>query len=214
MNFLGLNHFVRCWTTKQHQNWWKNRKVDWMKEYVSTWNHPHRQFISEILTQLPWQSIYEMGCGPGPNLVQIIKKFPQNMVGGSDINADAIKVAKSILQGAPLDVCPHDNIMASDKFTDLVLTDRTLMYVSFFKIKKVIKEMKRVCRTGVIIVEYHTDSWWEKVLLFLSSGMYAHNYGKLLRKEGFYDMVKVNMPILKDSDRAQRKLLKLIFAKQ
>jgi len=208
-----FNHFKRNWTSKQHQGWWEHRKIDWNKEYLSTWNHLHRQIIAAMLAEKDWISLWELGCGPGPNLIQIIKKFPNRQVGGSDINPEAIEIAGKLFQGGHFEVCPNHDIMGSDNFTDIMLADRTLMYSGPLMIKKVIKEIKRCTRQGVIIVEYDTESLWEQLKFLFSSGMYAHNYEKLLKKEGFYDIVKYRMPIMEGADWPQKKMLKIIYGK-
>lgn len=208
-----IKHLIRNWTSNQHRDWWSKRKIDWKKDYLDTWNHPHRQVIASALGNLNWVSLWEIGCGPGPNLVQVIKRYPNRQVGGSDINPEAIEMARSIFQGGHFEVCPNEDIMGSDGFTDIILADRTLMYTSWLKIDKVIKEMKRSARQGVLIIEYDTESWRDKLKLWLSSGLYAHDYHKILTKNGFYDIVRYKMPILEGADWPQKKMLNLIYAK-
>src|SRR3990167_8019507 len=93
----------RNYTTRQWERWWKKRKIDWNKEYLATWNHPHRNVISSTLKQLPWAALLEVGCGAGANLLNIIKRINEpllaegkqgKMLGGIDINPDAIKAAE------------------------------------------------------------------------------------------------------------------------
>ncbi len=178
--------------TKDHSRYWKEREIDWETEYLSTWNHPHRNLLSAILGQMGWLSLFEVGCGPGPNLVNIVKHHPNKQVGGMDINPEAIEVAKRNFKGAVLKVGSVEDIMMSDNSTDIVLSDMCLIYVD--KPDKAIKEIKRVARKFVVLCELHTESWVGKMKLKWSSGYNAHNYSKLLERHGFYDINIIKIP--------------------
>jgi ubiquinone/menaquinone biosynthesis C-methylase UbiE len=185
--------FVRNWfkTTKKHTQYWQNRIMDWDKDYLSSWNHPHRQFLSILLTRFPWMSLLEVGCASGPNLLNIVKNFQGKQVGGIDISEDAIDLAKKTFQGAFLKVGSVEDIMMSDNSTDVVLSDMALIYVS--NPNKAIKEIKRVTRKYVLFSELHSESWYGRMRLRLTSGYHAHNYKKLLTKHGFYNLEFIKM---------------------
>ena len=178
-------------TTKYYSKWWVRRKVDWNKDYLQTWKHPHRQFISVLLSRFHWISLYEIGCGGGANLVNIIKTHKGKQVGGSDINADAIEICKSALQGAHLRVGSAEDVMMSDNSTDVVLSDMCLIYIS--NPNKAIKEMKRVARHYILLSELHSESFYGRMRLRIKSGYHAHNYKKLLEKHGFYNVEFIKM---------------------
>lgn len=180
--------------TTVHKRFWENRKIDWNQAYLQTWNHPHRYLISAVLKQIEWQSLLEVGCGPGPNLVNITKLFPQVVLGGIDVNPDAIELAKKTFKGVLFRVGSAENIMVSDDGTDVVLTDMCLIYVDPRKINKVIKEIKRVVRKYVVFCEFHSESWYDRMKIRLTSGYHAHNYVKLLKKHGFYDIQLIKIP--------------------
>lgn len=189
--------FWRNYTTKQHMNWWKNRKIDWQKEYISTWNHPHRQLLAGILSQMPWMSLFEIGCGGGPNLIQIAKSLHgrQFQLGGTDINADAIEAAKNngVFKGGAFFVCPADDTLMSDKSSDVVLTDMMLIYISPKDIMRHLLEFKRIARGWVIFCELDSthakERWWVK----LSTGYNVYDYKQLLQKAGYYDIMKYKL---------------------
>ena len=190
MSFLGLR------TTKEHSAYWRNRKIDWNKDYLQTWNHPHRFLISGILRTIPWISLFEIGCGAGANLVNIIKCFQGKTIqlGGSDINADAIEVAQQVLKGAVLKVGSGDDVIMSDDSTDIVLTDRMLIYVGPRKIDVYIREIKRIAREYAVLCEFHEKNLWKRLKLRFNTGYYSYDYIKLLRKHGFYDMITYRLP--------------------
>lgn len=181
-------------TTKEHEEYWKNRKIDWKKSYLDTWNHPHRNIISEILGLFPWLSLLELGCGSGPNLVNIIKKYPGKQIGGTDINEDAIELARKIFKGGIFKVGSAEDVMLSDDSVDIILTDMMLIYVGWWKIDKYIEEIKRLARNKIILCEFHHTSFWQRLRLKLTSGYNAYNYIKLLQKHGFYDIYISKIP--------------------
>lgn len=185
--------YVANWfkTTKKHTKYWKQRDIDWNKDYLQSWSHPHRYFISTLLTRFNWMSLLEVGCASGPNLLNIIKNFEGKQVGGIDISEDAIKVAKETFQGAFLKVGSAEDIMMSDDSTDVVLSDMCLIYVK--NPNEAIAEMKRVTRKYLLISELHSTSWYGRIKLRITSGYHAHNYKKLLERHGFYNLQFIKM---------------------
>jgi len=183
-------------TTENHKKYWQERKIDWNQSYLQTWNHPHRFLISAVLKEIGWMSLFEIGCGAGANLVNIIKSFPGKKIqlGGSDINPDAIKTAQEALKGAILKVGSGDDVIMSDDSTDIVLTDRMLIYVGPRQIDKYIKEIKRIARSYVVLCEFHSPSLYDRIKLRWTSGYNAYDYRKLLEKHGFYDIQLVKIP--------------------
>jgi ubiquinone/menaquinone biosynthesis C-methylase UbiE len=181
--------------TAQHKNYWERRKIDWDASYLSgTLAHPHRNLILKVLESFQWQSLWEVGCGPGANLVRIVQAFPGKEVGGNDINKDAIDLAQKTFKNAIFGVNSGDDILMSDKACDVVLSDMMLIYVDPFKIKKYLNEFKRICRLRVVLVEFHSESWWERLKLRIRSGYNSYNYKKLLEQVGFYDIVMWKIP--------------------
>jgi len=175
-------------TTKQHKEHWKNRKIDWSEHYMN-WKHPHRWVIVNFLKQMTWKSLFEVGMGAGANLVAIHMAFNDAQIGGSDISEDAVSTAKEYIKGGILKVGSTDNIMMSDNSADVVLSDMSLIYVSPKDIKKYIKEMMRVGRNYLLLCEFHSESWWNRLALKFNTGYNAYDYKKLLTKMGAYDII-------------------------
>lgn len=180
-------------TTNKHTKFWEERKIDWNKEYLQTWNHPHRQLIIWALQSFEWFSLWEVGCGPGANLVRIWKQWPDRQIGGSDVSKDAIDLARKTFHGGKFHVESAEDLLLSDKATDVVLSDACLIYVSPLKIDKAIKELTRVARNRIVLCEFHSTNilarWWFR----WKTGYNAYNYQTLLEKHGCYDiqMVKI-----------------------
>lgn len=174
-------------STEQWKSYWANRKIDWLKSY-GNWDHPHRFLITAALGTFGWRSLFEVGCGAGANLVNIVKNVPERQLGGCDIAPEAIEAAKKQLQGAILKVGSVEDIMMSDSSTDVVLSDMCLIYIEPSKIDGVIEEIKRVGRSHVVFCEFHHEGWMKRLLLRLKTGYNSYNYRSLLEKHGFYDI--------------------------
>lgn len=180
-------------TTESHKKYWRDRKIDWKSRYQN-WNHPHRFLITHILSSIRWHSLIEIGCAAGANLMNIANGLQGKQLGGIDLNPDAIELAKETFVGGFFKVGSADNIMISDNFCDVILSDMTLIYVSRRDIDRYVKELKRVGRNYVVLCEFDSKSWWARLKLKLSTGYNAHDYEKILKKNGFYDIIKYKIP--------------------
>lgn len=179
----------RLKTTAQHTSFWKDRKIDWQAQYLATWDHPHRQLLLWALQSFSWISLWEVGCGPGANLMKIIASgIRDRQLGGSDINADAIALAEKTFRGGKFHVEGVDNMLLSDSSVDVVLADAALIYMGPRKIDKAIGEMIRVARNHIVLCEFHGTSWWERLKLRLTTGYNAYNYQELLEKHGCHSI--------------------------
>lgn len=186
--------FWRNYTTNQHTKWWQKRNIDWKKEYLATWNHPHRLFICALLKTFSWRSLFEVGCGAGANILALVKNFQDIQLGGVDINPQAIEVLQKTFSGGIFKVNDGMDIMMSDGASDVMLTDMYLIYVGRFKILKQLKEIRRISRRTVILCEFHSTSLIKRLKLLLTTGYHAYNYKKLLEKLGFYDIMIIKIP--------------------
>ena len=173
---------------KNYEKWWANKKIDWNKNYWTP-RHLHRILILREILRFPFKSVFEIGCGAGANLANIHNVFKGSEVGGTDINPEAIETAKKNLPYAKdLEIGTADDIFFSDKSIDILISDAVLFYVSPFKINKVIQEMARVARNGIILCELWSPSILKRIKLWLKERYFAHNYLKLFKKYGFYDI--------------------------
>ena len=179
---------MRNFFKKRHINYWRNRNIDWKQAYFE--DHPHRDLIVEALRRLKIGSVMEFGCASGYNLYKIRKAFPWVEIGGIDISEDAIETAKKLLpeDTAVLEACSADKVFLSDKSSDVVLTDACLIYFDPLSINKVVKEMKRVARKHVLLVEFNSRNWLKRLALRLFTGYNSYDWKKLLEKHGFSDV--------------------------
>lgn len=200
--------FYRAYSTRQNKNYWlKKDDEQYWRAYLKTWNDPHREVISAALKQFPWTSLIEVGCGSGPNVINIIKNNKGKQVAGIDINSTAIKVLQSSVKGGLFKVGSGEDIMMSDKSTDVTLTDAYLIYIGPLKIKKHLLEIKRITRNYIVLCEYYNSSLRDRWKLRILSGRHSYNYKRLLRKLGFYDIQIFKMPKVEDNDDKFRHII-------
>ena len=130
-----------------------------------------------------------MGCGGGANLYAIKQEYPHADIGGIDWSAALITEAQKILPKASiLQVGEATDVYISNKGSDMILSDMCFIYLNGKEFKKAIKEAHRVARVGAIFCEFHSKSWWKRLLLRFNFGYFAHDYQKALKKEGFHDI--------------------------
>lgn len=145
---------------RERDDWGKSD--DWIKGYQDSENHPHRTFLVEIISKFNPSSILEVGCNCGPNLGLLAKKFPDAEIRGIDINPMAVQkgnewLAQEGISNVKLLEGKADELRQfQDRSFDVVFTDAVLIYVGPDKIKKVIKEMFRITRRALILMEWHS----------------------------------------------------------
>lgn len=164
--------------TKARENEWASRHLhkgsdwkaaqrigdddEWVMSYWDSRDHSHRSFLVEKMsTYYPVTSILEVGCNCGPNLYLLAQKFPEAEIVGIDINPRAVQKGNELLasEGIPnikLTCAGADELhQFKDDSFDIVFTDAVLMYIGPDKIQSVIREIYRVTRRVLILLEWH-----------------------------------------------------------
>ena len=160
---LGLR--ARILGTKIEEKKWATRNFEDVKKDFDNLNHPHRQLLIEKVGEFqPCLRILEIGCGYGPNLYLIAKRFPKTEIVGIDINPLSIQegnkwLTQKNISNVKLLVGKTDYLnQLPDKSFDIVFTDATLMYIGPDKIKKTIQEMIRITRRAIVLFEWHCEN--------------------------------------------------------
>ena len=93
----------------------------------ASWEAPHRKQILGALSCLPTvQSVYELGCGAGPNLRLIARARPDLKVGGSEPNEGLAAWASEHL-GVTIDQAPLPVVPSAP--WDVTVSCYTMAYV-------------------------------------------------------------------------------------
>ena len=177
------------------QEWvWCKRHIykgnEWIKSYWDAKDHPRCHLLSEKIEKyFPFRNILEIGCNAGPNLYWLAKKYPGVYLVGIDINPVAISNGMVLLKkegicNVYLETRRADDLKKyPDKSFDIVFTNATLIYIGPDKINKVIKEMIRLARKALILIEWHSgqqtgDPYGSGIYNF---GGWKRNYENLLK---------------------------------
>lgn len=160
---------------------WDYKKTTWVEDYLYSVDHPHRNLIIDELWKFwPFQSLLEVGCNCGPNLLKIKSKFSDVRLYGVDINKDAIKCVKKVFNGeGEFKIASASRLPFPSKSIDVILTDAVLMYIPPEEIKEVLNEFLRVAKRGLILVEWAAR---DSELGVIKDYHWCRSYSKLLRK--------------------------------
>lgn len=132
----------------------------WVMEYWNSINHPHRAPLIERIARLSPSKILEIGANCGPNLYLLAKKLPNATLIGTDINPKAVYVGKKLftkegMTNVTLLTKKADDLNEyEDNSFDVVFTDAVLILVGPDKIKTIAREMLRISKKALILVEW------------------------------------------------------------
>lgn len=157
--------------TKIGERKWKNLNfneiyngVKGSKRIIKELNEPHRQILIEKINKFQKiSSFLEIGCGYGVNLYLLAKKFPKIEMTGIDISPTFIQGGNKLFIKEGISNVKLINRKADelsrfpDKSFDIVLTDATLICIGRDMIKKIVKEMIRITKHTLILVEWHQE---------------------------------------------------------
>src|SRR5262245_27448200 len=74
--------------------------ASWANAYRRTRTAHYREVIIAAVARLvPFESVYEVGCHIGTNLLLVRNQWPDARVGGCDVNATALSYAAQALHG-------------------------------------------------------------------------------------------------------------------
>ena len=180
-------------STNKHIKYWKDRQIDWKQAYFTP-EHPHRELIVKELSKLNFGSLLEVGCAVGANLYRVHQHWPGVMLGGLDVNKEAIEVGKVLNPYVHIwQEGTADDLFFSDKSSDIILTDACMIYLSPIRVKKALQEFRRVGRKYLVMCEFNSTKLWERLGVAMA-GYYAYDWKKLLTKYGFYGIQIKKIP--------------------
>lgn len=125
--------------------------------------------IEEMLRGLVAPKILEVGVGFGQNLAILCSMMPENKIDAIDINESRIESTKAYLlengiNGVGLEVANVLDLPYIDNSYDLVYASAMLLYLNNQDVENALREMIRVSKNRVALLEQHLDSVEEKVL--------------------------------------------------
>ena len=145
----------------------------------------------------PGDTVLEIGSNAGQNLFLLAQRFPEARFYGIDINSRFIEAGRNWLAdngitNVSLTVKRADRVSDfADQSFDIVFTDATMMYIGPDKIRRLLREMKRVACKAILMNEWHLEransanpSLWYDL-------HWVHNYRLLL--EGLVPPDKISI---------------------
>ena len=177
-----------------------------------------RVFYSKFIQENNLKTIFEFGCASGPNLFNIDKNVPWNLIYfGYDISAKAIQFAKKKSQKdsyffttkiSPKIISQKLDNWKIKKF-DLAIYDRVLYLLSENEIKKHFEKYKDYIRY-LIIDDFHNSQTTER-----NDAYFSKNYEMILLEFGY--KLKKNDPsehIVGNDDFFIKNARRLIFERE
>lgn len=147
--------------TRIHKLHWSRKQTSSVEEVMRMVQHPHRPYlVNQIEKWFPFESVLEVGCNAGPNLLLLAKRFPDAIFTGIDINRHFIDsgketMAREEIKNVLLSMGTAENLSHfKDRSIDITFTDATLMYIGPDKIIQTLKEIKRVTRKAILFNEW------------------------------------------------------------
>jgi ubiquinone/menaquinone biosynthesis C-methylase UbiE len=165
-SLLGTRVMEKTWATMHLHGGtdWGHRRSgeEWVRGFWDSRDHNHRAFLIEKISNFCPNSILEVGCNCGPNLYLLAKKFPDAEIIGIDINPLAVQKGNEWLTHEGISNVKLLEGKADElgrfqgRSFDVVFTDGVLIYVGPDKIKEVMKEIIRLTRKALILMEWHS----------------------------------------------------------
>jgi len=188
LSALKRKVLARAMGTAFFERDWKHRGVSDIESFWSNRDLPnYKRLVTEFLSDISPASILEIGANCGPNLYNLSKKFPAAEIVGTDINEAAVQAGNTFFRTAGMEnvrliVARAEELSQfRDRHFDLVFSWQVLLLIGPDKIKPVMKELVRVTRTSLVLLEPHIDDDPSEGL-----GIYNHywlrNYETLVRE--------------------------------
>ena len=168
--------FEKYWTT-QHL-----RYSGWEKESWESQEQPERQVLLRKLSNEKFDSLLEVGCASGPNLVLIHQLWPKADLFGIDINEAAIEYGRERFLE-----CGAENVEMSvmsvydlgqipDKSYDIVLAWALFLQLPSDELRGVVGHCLRIARKKLLAKDVHNFAQIGKPLARVSNARRIQNH--------------------------------------
>ena len=195
MKFIGLMRMLFLRSRDKHTGYktlyWKWRNHDTIQSYWNERNHPSNKYLRDVLANISFDSLLEIGCSCGNKLFNVAQVNKNAKIVGIDINYNAVSKGNLWLnQEGILNVdLQRGNIENlsefKDKSYDVVLSWATLIYVRPNKILGVLKDLIRIASRKIILFEMHKDGCNRG--LWCHPGNWKRDYYKLFKEIGIQE---------------------------
>lgn len=177
---------VRLGGTRQAEREWRIKGPD--STYWESRNHPHRNLLADKISSFQPISILEIGCNTGPNLYRLALRLPEARLVGIDVSKAAIDQGKKLFSEADMHTVELEVGRAGsldgfqDESFDVVFTDAVLIYIGADNIQAVAREMVRLARKAIVLVEFNDPGSGPRGTFIYKKGYWKRDYEGLFRE--------------------------------
>ena len=124
--------------------------------------------IETIAACYPFTSLLEVGCGYGQNFHVLAKLFPRARFVGVDIDANRVSSGQALLESRGcsnarlVEGCAWELTEFPDNSSDVVISCALLLFIDSSTLDQTLREMLRIARRKVILLEQHTPDLAEQ----------------------------------------------------
>lgn len=136
-------------------------------------------FWQALLADLPVQTVLEIGCGQGGNLVPLARLLPARQIWGIDVNETALARARQNAPGTNPVYALARALPFRDGAFDLVYTTGVLIHQPDEDLLAVTDEIVRVSGRFILCGEYHADEPVELAYRGWRGALFKRDYGRL-----------------------------------
>lgn len=123
------------------------------------YRYKRQKFLTRFLDRIDVQSktVLELGCGPGGNLIELLKKRPARLI-GADVSSGMLELSSRALKGRSTAIELHKidgkNLPFPDRSVDIALTVTVLQHnADPAMFAGVVKELCRVTKQMLVLHE-------------------------------------------------------------
>jgi len=135
---------------KYDDDFWSKYALD-----DSSYNAELAKYISNLATSMKAQSVLEIGCSTGNDLMGFTEDFK---VHGIDLNDTALDKARTKLGTFNFQKGSITDLSFEDSSFDLVFTHKVLNYLDDTEIPKAMSEMLRVSKKYIVNFEMYSEN--------------------------------------------------------
>jgi len=166
--------------------YWKYRHLwnpSWPEAYMAEQNinHPHRKLVIEAVGSFTnFESVSEIGCASGPNLLRLHQIYPNKKYFGYDINSKAVNAGVRNLKNkniTNISLKVLDTLSGVPETSDIILSDASLLYCPPQKLQSTIEKLWNAANLGLVLVEQESpdsNSHW--------NGAWQHPFSSIIQR--------------------------------
>ena len=182
---------LRARLTDSRARYWSQQGEEEIRKTWEARHAPNNRYLWQALGNLDFVSLLELGSNCGNRLAVISAARPEARLAGIDINRLAVSLgnrwlAEEKIRNARLcwgrieDLSPY-----GDQSFDVVFSWAALMYVRPARILSALRDILRVCRKAVVLIEMQNGSKGEdRRGVYCAPGNWKRDYVGLLEEAG------------------------------